>query len=36
MMSKQDVCAWLDTLPENAEIGVDEGGLCLQMRDSEA
>jgi hypothetical protein len=36
MMSKQDVSAWLDTLPEDAEIGIDDGGLCLQMHDSEA
>jgi hypothetical protein len=36
MMSKQDVRAWLDTLPEDAEVGIDDGGLCLQMHGSTA
>jgi hypothetical protein len=35
MMSKHDVRTWLDTLPEDAEIGIDDGGLCLQMGGSE-
>jgi hypothetical protein len=36
MMSKQDVRAWLDTLPEDAEVAIDDGGLCLEMRGSDA
>ena len=36
MMSKKDVRAWLNTLPEDAEVGIDDGGLCLQMRGLEA
>jgi hypothetical protein len=33
-VSREEIRAWLDTLPEDAEIGIDEGGLCLQMRGS--
>jgi hypothetical protein len=36
MMSKSEIREWLDTLPEDAEVGVDKGGLCLQARGSEA
>jgi hypothetical protein len=31
MMNMKDVRDWLNTLPEDAVIGIDEGGLSLQM-----
>ncbi len=36
MMSKREILEWLNTLPDEAEIGIDEGGLCLQMFADEA
>ena len=30
MMGKQQISDWLDTLPEDAEVGVNEGGLSLR------
>jgi hypothetical protein len=35
MMTKQEITAWLNTLPEDAEIGIDDGGMCLQVLGSE-
>jgi hypothetical protein len=31
MMAKQEIGAWLDTLPAGALVGVDDGGLCLRV-----
>lgn len=36
MISKREVREWLDTLPDDAEIGIDEDGLDLQVRGSES
>lgn len=36
MMSKQEIREWLDTLPDDAELGVDEALLGLQVYGSEA
>ena len=33
MMSKAEVLEWVNALPDDAEIGVDEGGLCLTTPD---
>ncbi len=30
MMPVKEIKQWLDTLDDNSEIGVDEGGLCLR------
>jgi hypothetical protein len=30
-MPAREIMEWLETLPEDAEVGVDEGGLCLQV-----
>lgn len=30
-MSKQDILNWINTIPDNSEIGIDEGGLTLQV-----
>lgn len=30
MMTKRELLDWIDTLPDDAEIGIDEGGLALQ------
>lgn len=30
MISSTEIRAWLDTLPDNALIGISEGGLCLE------
>ena len=35
MMTKQEISAWLETLPEGAEVGIDDGGLCLLVLGSE-
>jgi hypothetical protein len=32
-MTKTEITEWLDTLPDDAEIGVDDGGLCLRVVD---
>lgn len=29
-MPKDDIVAWLNTLPEGAMVGVDDGGLALR------
>ncbi len=29
MMTKREILDWLDTLADDAEIGIDEGGLIL-------
>lgn len=28
-MSKIEVARWLETLPADAEVAIDEGGMCL-------
>ncbi len=35
MMKKRELTDWLDTLPEEAQIGIDDGGLCLQVLGSD-
>ena len=30
-MAKQEISAWLGTLPAGAQVGVDDGGLCLRV-----
>jgi len=35
MMTKTQLATWLDALPEDAEIGIDDGGLCLQVFSSD-
>lgn len=30
-----ELLAWLRSLPPDAEVGVDEGGLCLRVVDNE-
>jgi len=30
MMGKEQIIEWLNTLPEAACVGVDDGGLCLR------
>jgi hypothetical protein len=30
MMAKREIQAWLDTLPADALIGIDDGGLALE------
>jgi hypothetical protein len=30
-MLRNDLIAWLNTLPEDCEVGVDDGGLTLQV-----
>lgn len=29
MMSKKEIERWLATLPDDANVAIDEGGLCL-------
>lgn len=29
MMAKEDIAAWLETLPPDTGVGVDDGGLTL-------
>ncbi len=36
MVSKKELQNWLETLPSDAMVGVDEGGLILEVQDSEA
>jgi hypothetical protein len=36
MMSNAEIKEWSATLPEEANIGVDEGGLTLVVEDSNA
>ena len=36
MMTVRDVRTWLSTLADDDEIGVDDGGLCLETRDGAA
>ena len=31
---KQEIIDWLNSLPDDAEVGVDEGGLCLRAEDN--
>lgn len=33
MISKNELEKWLKTLPEDAEIGIDDGGLILSTPD---
>jgi hypothetical protein len=33
-MSVAEIREWLDTLNENDLVGVDEGGLCLEVVDN--
>ncbi len=32
-MPVQDIQAWLNTLPHDAAVGVNDGGLCLEVVD---
>ena len=34
-MPIKELKEWLDSLPADAEVGVDEGGLCLRVVDDE-
>jgi hypothetical protein len=34
-MPKQEIIDWLNSLPDGAEVGVDEGGLCLRVETDE-
>lgn len=34
MMPVQEIINWLSTLPMDAEVGIDEGGLALQVVNS--
>jgi hypothetical protein len=36
MLSNAELKAWLATLPDEATIGVDEGGLTLRVVDDDA
>jgi hypothetical protein len=36
MMSNAEIKEWLGALPDDANIGVDEGGLTLQVEGSDA
>jgi hypothetical protein len=29
MMSATEVLRWLNTLPNNSDVAIDEGGICL-------
>lgn len=31
MQTKQELIHWLESLSDSAEIGIDEGGLCLRV-----
>jgi len=31
MMSVAEIKEWLETLPNDSEVGVDGGGLCLRV-----
>lgn len=35
MMSKKEIERWLSTLPDDADIAIDEGGLAIVMVDKE-
>ena len=35
-MKKEELQAWLESLPNGCEIGVDDGGLTLQVVDHDA
>jgi len=35
MISKQELMQWLETLPDDAEVGIDDGGLTLQVESGE-
>lgn len=30
-MPAREVLEWLENLPEDAKVGVDDGGLCLRV-----
>lgn len=32
-VSKKELQRWVNTLPDNAQVGIDEGGLTLQVVD---
>jgi hypothetical protein len=36
MMTKRQIWRWLNTLPPDAQVGIDEGGLALQEWNGEA
>jgi hypothetical protein len=36
MLNATEVRAWLATLPDDALVGIDEGGITLQALDSDA
>jgi hypothetical protein len=36
MMSATEIRAWLDTLPDNADVGIDDGGSALQAHEQDA
>ena len=36
MMIKAELQEWLDTLPPDAQIGINDGGMCLETLDSRA
>lgn len=36
MMHKSEIINWLNTLPEDASVAIDEGGLTLIEVDGEA
>jgi hypothetical protein len=35
MMAKREIASWLESLPDDAEIGIDDGGLALQVHKSD-
>lgn len=36
MMDVKQIREWMATLPDDAEIGVDDGGLCLRVEGNDA
>lgn len=35
MISKTELAAWVDALPDDAQVAIDDDGMDLQTRDGE-
>ena len=33
-ISKEELQNWLSTIPDNSQVGIDEGGICIEMVDN--
>lgn len=36
VMTARDIRAWIETVPDDAEVGINDDGMCLEVVGSDA